>query len=317
MECRELTERVMDRLTGEAEASPEMEAHLARCSACREELSRLERAWETLGEDPDAEVSPTLREDTLALLEEEMIRRRIREFRPGRSLRPRRGLLQAAAIVVAVAGGYLAARLGVKGTPVSSSAGSSPVAAAAVLPDLSAQPRLSNVAYTPADAQGRIGISFDLTDRRQYVARPEDPEMARLMAYLLARNPDTPAEKSRAIQQVSESYGGGTLAEPSPEIVRALTTTLRKDTNPGVRKKAADALAGLPVTAESRAAFLEALRADSNPAVRLVAVEVLARAAREAPDARTIESLRERAVDPRENGFVRAKAASALQGINF
>jgi HEAT repeat protein len=141
--------------------------------------------------------------------------------------------------------------------------------------------------------------------------------MARLMAYLLARNPDTPAEKSRAIQQVSESYGGGTLAEPSPEIVRALTTTLRKDTNPGVRKKAADALAGLPVTAESRAAFLEALRADSNPAVRLVAVEVLARAAREAPDARTIESLRERAVDPRENGFVRAKAASALQGINF
>jgi hypothetical protein len=71
------------------------------------------------------------------------------------------------------------------------------------------------------------------------------------------------------------------------------------------------------MTAEARGAFLEALRSDTNPAVRLVAVEVLARAAREAPDARTIESLRERAVDPRENGFVRAKAASALQGISF
>ena len=35
------------------------------------------------------------------------------------------------------------------------------------------------------------------------------------------------------------------------------------------------------------------------------------------PDASTIESLREKAVDPQENGFVRAKAASALKAISF
>jgi HEAT repeat protein len=71
------------------------------------------------------------------------------------------------------------------------------------------------------------------------------------------------------------------------------------------------------MTPEIRLAFLDALHTDRNPGVRLVAVEVLAAAAREAPDAKTIESLREKAFDPAENGFVRAKAASALKGIEF
>ncbi len=45
-------------------------------------------------------------------------------------------------------------------------------------------------------------------------------------------------------------------------------------------------------------------------------VEVAA-AAKDSPDRKTIESLREKAFDPAENGFVRAKAASALKGIEF
>ena len=53
-------------------------------------------------------------------------------------------------------------------------------------------------------------------------------------------------------------------------------------------------------------------------AVRLVAVEALAASARETPpDEQTIESLREKAFDPQENGFVRAKAASALKAIDL
>jgi hypothetical protein len=51
--------------------------------------------------------------------------------------------------------------------------------------------------------------------------------------------------------------------------------------------------------------------------VRLVAVDALAAAAKQSPDASTIESLREKAVDPQENGFVRSKAASALKAISF
>jgi HEAT repeat protein len=184
------------------------------------------------------------------------------------------------------------------------------------LPPIETGGRLTNVSYTPPDAQGRIGVSFDMESRRTVVGRPDDPAMAKLLAYLVSRSAQTAGEKSQAIEQVSSHYGSR-VSPASPDIVRALTATLKKDPNPGVRKKAADALAGFAITPEIRSAFLEALNGDKNPAVRLVAIEALSSAARETPDARTIESLRQKAFDPAENGFVRTKAASALKAMEF
>ena len=177
---------------------------------------------------------------------------------------------------------------------------------------------MSNVSYQAADQDGRVGIGFDVTTRHTVVGRPSEPEVAKLLAYMVSKNAETAGEKSRAIELVSEHFGGaGATAPVSPEILAALSNTLRKDANPGVRKKAADALASFPITPEIRAVFLEALRSDKNPAVRLVAVDALAAAAKQAPDASTIQSLREKAADPQENGFVRAKAANALKAIAF
>jgi HEAT repeat protein len=308
MECRELTERAVGLLTGEL-GEPDrrdLEEHRAACAACREELGRIEEAWVGLGVDPDAEVTPELRRRTLALMEDEMMRQRIRAFRPT----PRWPLVvaQAAALLLAAGLGWLAHPAG---------PGPAPVA----VDRRTARPEewngaLSNVSYRPADQQGKVAVSFDVTSRRTVVGRPEDPTVANLLAYLVSRGGQTSGEKSQAIELVSSHYGTG--ARPvSPEIVRALAATLKKDQNPGVRKKAADALAGFPVTSEIRAAFLGALGNDDNPAVRLVAIEVLAAAAKQSPDERTIESLRQKAFDPSENGFVRAKAASALKAIEF
>ncbi len=318
MDCRDVTTHAIDRLAGEApEASRrELSAHLATCEACRAEMARLEDAWTALGLDPDASVTPEFRRRTLGLLEEEMMRTRVRAFRPRpRLLRP---LLQAAALLGAVCLGYVAAR-GLPAKPAqsaSASASAAPTSLAAALPDLGNNPRLSNVAYKTAGADGTIGIGFDVTTRHELAGRPSDPQVARLLAYLVSRNAETAGEKSRAIELVSEHYGAGN-SPASPEIVAALSATLRKDPNPGVRKKAADALASFPITPEIRTVLLESLRADKNPAVRLVAVDALAASAKQSPDARTIESLREKAVDPQENGFVRAKAASALKAISF
>ena len=103
---------------------------------------------------------------------------------------------------------------------------------------------------------------------------------------MVSRSADTAGERSRAIALVSEHYGAGT-ATASPEIVAALSATLRKDSNPGVRKKAADALASFAMTPEIRTVFLEALASDKNPAVRLAAVDALAAAAKQSPDARS------------------------------
>lgn len=318
MDCRDVTNLAIDRLAGEAgEASRrELSGHLAACEPCRAEMARLEDAWTVLGLDPDAAVTPEFRRRTLGLLEEEMMRSRVRAFRP----RPRltRPLLQAAALIAAGFLGYFAAR-GLPSSKASSPTAAAPVPAsssASALPDLGGNPRLSNVSYRAAGADGSVGIGFDVTTRHEVAGRPSDPEVAKLLAYLLSRNAETAGEKSRAIELVSEHYGANN-SPASPEIVAALSSTLRKDPNPGVRKKAADALASFPITPEIRTVFLESLRADKNPAVRLVAVDALAASAKQSPDARTIESLREKAVDPQENGFVRAKAASALKAISF
>ncbi|MEO8430879.1 MAG: HEAT repeat domain-containing protein [Acidobacteriota bacterium] len=316
MECRELIALALE---AHAAADPEstgplrreISEHTEACPACREELARVEETWSRLGEDPDLPMTPQFRRRTLALIDDEMLRARIREFRPAR--RFPRAMLQAAALLLAVAGGFWVARASApKSRPDRTASGSPAVSPAA----LESAGSLSNVSYRPADPQGRIGVSFDVTSRQTVLGKPEDPRMARLFAYLVSRGAQTSGEKSRAIELVSTHYGSE-KTPASPDVVRALTATLRKDGNPGVRKKAADALAGFQMTPEIRTAFLDALRNDRNPGVRLVAVDALAAAAKDSPDAKTIESLREKAFDPTENGFVRAKAASALKAIEF
>jgi hypothetical protein len=311
MECRELDALAVDRLTGQIgpEAARDLETHLEACSACRTELSAIERAWEFLDEDPGLTAGPEFRRRGRELLEEEMLRQRVREFRP--KPRVRRYLTQAAAVLVAASAGYLAASR--KPAP----AVSTPAAAASSpLPAPGSSSRLSNLSYVPPGADGRVGIGFDVTTRHTIQGAPGDPEVEKLVAYVLSRAGENSGDKARAIELVAQNSRAG-LTPASPDIVAALTATLRKDSNPGVRKKAADALAGMPMTPEIRAAFLEALRTDGNPAVRLVAIDALASATKEAPDPRTIQSLREKAVDPSENGFVRAKAASALKTMEY
>ena len=313
MECRELNELAVNRLTGQLPPEREraLAVHLDACGACRDELASVQRAWDFLGDDTGLAVTPEFRRRGRELLEEEMLRRRVREFRP--RPRARRWLAQAAAVLLAAGGGWYAAASRKAESPAA------PVVSKATAPrlaELGANSRLSNLSYAPSSADGRVGIGFDVTTRHTIEGSPADPEVARVLAYVLSRNGENAGEKSRAIELVAQNSRAG--APPaSPDIVAALTGTLRKDPNPGVRKKAADALSGMAMTPEIRAAFLEALRTDKNPAVRLVAIETLAAAAKESPDSRTIQSLREKAVDPSENGFVRARAASALKTMEY
>jgi hypothetical protein len=315
MECRELTDRAINRLLGEADTAERehFERHLAGCSRCAAGLAGIEETWEALGADGDASVTPEFRSRTLALLQDEVDRRRIREFRPRTGTL--RILARAAALFVAAAAGFAVARGGFRSVGPAPIGSSSAKGVARSAPDLAENPRLSNVAYR-TDPDGRVGIEFDSTTRHSVVGRPDDPEVSTLLAYLLSRNSETAGEKSRAIELVSGHYGVG-ASVASPDIVRALAATLKRDRNPGVRNKAAEALASFLSSPEIRTALLEALANDPNPGVRLVAVEALGASARETPDPKTIQSLREKAVDPSENGFVRARAASALKAIDL
>jgi HEAT repeat protein len=84
-----------------------------------------------------------------------------------------------------------------------------------------------------------------------------------------------------------------------------------------VRKKAAEALVKLPSTPEIRDAFVAALKSDTNPAIRILAVEGLGKAATSLKDPGTIETLREKASDQKENGYIRGQAAQALTKVNL
>ena len=109
MECRELTAYAINRLLQESDAleRDELERHLAGCASCSRELAALEETWATLGSDRDVGMTPEFESRTRQLLEDEMSRRRIREFRPrSRALRI---FAQAAAIAVAAAAGFVVA----------------------------------------------------------------------------------------------------------------------------------------------------------------------------------------------------------------
>ena len=338
MDCRhalKVRELAVDRLAG----SPATEAdetflasHLASCSPCRAEADGMSAVWKRLAEDDGADLSPSpafMARATAALAAET---RRVSNVRPFRLRGAESPLLKVAAVLMAgVAGFFVARATGGGALPGSISYQPTPApfrggekvalvanrtldASRSAL-DLSGKPRLANVSYAPADASGRLAVSFDVTTRYTVVGKPEDQAVANLLVSLVSGSAGSEGAKGKALDLVSEGTRGG--APVSPEIVMLLRRTLETDKNPGVRKKAAEALAQMPPTPDTRDALAAALKNDSNPAVRILAVEGLARAAAVLKDASSIESLRQKAADDRENGYVRSQAALALSKIEI
>lgn len=323
MDCRDALNALLDRMNGSPEAivpSAALDAHLAACERCRREAAALEEVWDRLEDDPEPAPTPGFRARTLERLDEAVSARRVRTF----PVRPqRRALLQAALFVLAAGAAFVAGRVLPHAAPPPAS-GAERLAvvtertldAARTVPDLSARPRLANVAYRAADPAGRIGVSFDVTTRYTVVGRPDQQAVAQLLAYLVSGGGESEGARGKAIDVVARHFGES-AAPPAPEIVRMLAATLKGDRNPGVRKKAAEALAQLSPTPEIRDALSLALKTDANPAVRIAAVEGLAKAAEALKDQTSIRTLQEKANDEGENGYIRGQAALALNRVRL
>jgi hypothetical protein len=337
MECRDavkIREASVLRLAGERPERDEgwLEAHLAVCSSCEEDVARLERAWAVLGESPAAVPSPSFLRTTGQLLAAETALRaspplpsaspaNVVSFR-SRGERLASLFLRAAAIILAAGGGFVLARMISPAERASSrEAYRIPVVAQRTLdvseamPDLSNRPRLANVAFRPADPAGRVGVSFDVTTRYTVVGRPDQKGIADLLVYLMSGAAETEGARGQAIDLVSQNTKAGVAT--APEVVAVLADTLKRDRNPGVRKKAVEALVKLPPSEAMRDALILALRTDENPAVRIVAVEGLARIATSVKDATALDALRAKAGDEHENGYVRVQAAQALSRLEL
>jgi len=337
MECRdavEIREAAVLRLAGELPARDGawLDAHLAACRACAEDAARLSRVWDALDDGAPTVPSRRFLDETEARLVGETARRSVPplpsappanvvSFRP-RGERLVGSLLRAAAVLLAAGGGFVLARMTAPAEgPAPQVADRIPVASqrtldvSRALPDLSNRPRLANVAFSPADASGRVGVSFDATTRYTVVGRPDQKGIADLLVYLMSGAAETEGARGKAIELVSQHLRAGAAA--SPEVVAVLAETLRNDRNPGVRKKAVEALVKLPPSEAARDALILALRTDENPAVRIVAVEGLARIAVAFRDGATLDALRTKAADEKENDYVRVQAAQALSKLEL
>ncbi len=337
MECREtlkVREFILARLTGESagDGAAAVAAHLAGCAACATTATEMEAVWRRLADDDGGDLAVTsafAARASAALATATWRRANVRPFRPRGVESP---LLKVAAVLLAgVAGFFLARASGGGALPGSARYQPTPspfrggenvalvanrtLDASRAALDLSGKPRLANVTYTPANAAGKVAVSFDVTTRYTVVGKPEDQAVANLLVSLVSGAAGSEGAKGGALDLVSEGTRGG--APVSPEIVTLLRRTLETDRNPGVRKKAAEALAQMPPTPETRDAFAKALKTDPNPAVRILAVEGLAKAAAVFKDASSIESLRQKATDDHENGYVRSQAALALSKIEI
>ncbi len=335
MDCRNalnVRDLILDRLAGtpiaEADASF-LEEHLASCEACQAEEGGMKSVWSRLGEDDGADLS--LSPAFVSRVTAAIASRGNGTLLAFPAASSRGNFLKAAAVVLAGGLGFLVAR----GTerPASLTAATAlptpnmkfgenvalvsnrTVDASRAALDLSDKPRLANVSYRASEEAGKIAVSFDVTTRYTVVGRPEDKSVADLLVSLMSGAAETEGAKGRVLDFVSATTKDG--AAVSPEIVGLLRRTLETDKNPGVRKKAAEALTQMPPTPEIRDAFAKALKVDSNPAVRILAVEGLAKAASVLKDPLTIETLRQKAGDDHENGYVRSQAALALKRIEI
>jgi hypothetical protein len=71
MKCNYCTELIPDLLAGTLDSAKkeELSAHLKECAACKRELEQFETTWEKLGDLPEHEPGPALRENFYSMLE--------------------------------------------------------------------------------------------------------------------------------------------------------------------------------------------------------------------------------------------------------
>lgn len=300
--------------------------HIESCAACAAEWSAYKETWSLLGDLPEVEVPPHVRENFLAAAGTSEAAQVI----PFRRRPAFKWLAQAAAVVVLAGGSYYAGHktqrvelaptnAKIQSVQPYSIAETRVLPASALSPTIQGRPNIQNVRFVDSDpSDNQIGLSFDVTSRVTVTGSPNDRSMVRLLSYVLENEKSEVApSRSRAMEWVRQTYSDPQNAEP--EIANAVAKVLRSDSHEGVRIRAAETLKSLPgsASADTRQALIDALNNDPNPAVRIKAVEALTNIIRNGSqlDAAALDTLRAKASQDDENMYVRVKAAEALGSI--
>jgi HEAT repeat protein len=251
-------------------------AHLPACPACQAELAELRKLFNDLDDLP-AEVPPlALRDNFLAMLEEEK-----------------------AKLAAASPTGLSAARGGQPLAP----AAAQPVASS---PRASTQQWLRIAASVALVAIGAVlGLLLRGQPASQPLAQTNQLALPTLSARLAAAR-QQPASASQRLQLVSQAPAA--VVEPNDPAVLTLIHTLDTDPNPNVRLAACEALFRLQADPRVGPALVEALPLQTDPNVQITLIEVLVTLR----EKRAVPELEQLAQKPEVLPAVRQQAESGL-----
>jgi hypothetical protein len=340
-ECNATTERMPLLLTESLDPDTRelTHQHIETCAVCADEWSAFQEAWRLMGDLPDYDVPPRVKEQFLMRAGIAPAQQPAGNVVPFHRRKAFKWVAQAAAVVVLAGGGFFAGHrqpATLAPTPATVTAAGPydrvgysnrimPMALAEtrvldadnLSPEIQGRPNITNVQCVDCDASdGQIGVSFDISSRWTVTGNPKDKSMLRLLSYMI-ENEESTTPRSTTMEWVRRMYSDPAFADP--QIANAMAKVLRSDEHEGVRIRAVETLRNFPpeVATQTRDALIEALKSDPNPAVRLKAVEALANMIRkgEVLDTATLDTLRQKASQGDENLYVRVKAAEALGSI--
>jgi HEAT repeat protein len=289
----------------DAERKRLTEEHMKDCVSCREEWDQLKRLHRVMDDHavqvPTERLLNEARQELRAALRYERNRptasSRVREmfssFVP--SFRTAMGL--AAMLVVGLFVGYMTAPKKHILVPQISEA------------QVDSNLDISNIRFVDADPHdGQIEFAYDAVKPMRVKGSVNDAKIQQLLTYALERE-QNPGVRLRAVNTVAANK----KVCADPKVKDALISTLKQDSNDGVRKEAMTVLKTLPFDQEIQDAFVYVLQRDANPALRIEAIKSLED--KKIQDQETLTVLKEKS-ESDDNSYIRRRATNILQEVS-
>ncbi len=287
----------------DAERKRLTEEHIKDCGSCREDWDQLKRLHRVMDDHavqiPNERLLNEARQELRAALRYErnrptassrlrdMFSRFVPSFRVGMSF--------AAMLAIGLFAGYMFA-------PVKRILIQGPA------PEI-ATTDISNIRFVDADPiDGQIEFAYDAVKPMRVKGNVNSQEIQYLLTQALMHEQNA-GVRLRAVNTV----GANKKVCADTKVKQALITTLKQDSNDGVRKEAMAVLKTLPFDQEIQDAFVYVLQRDANPALRIDAIKSLEE--NKIQDQEMLTVLKEKS-ESDDNSYIRRRAKDFLQEVS-
>ncbi len=261
-----------DQLTEAGRA--EMEAHLAGCAECRQQMEANRRLWVSMGDVPAPQPSDKMQVRFDAMLDtykqEEMSRvpgvlfylRRLFAVRPGFTW-----AYSMILVVVGVGVGYLLNRGSGAAPAAGLSGGSEPAGPGVVVS--AAGSRGDSAPMAPVAGSGDQGLLAAGSDKQQLqVLSSQIHEMREMILLALLENPSA-SERIRGVSYTNE------ISKVNRNVINALLSTLNNDPNSNVRLMTLEALTHYSDDPAVREGLVHSILQQDSPLVQAALADVM------------------------------------------